>query len=704
MTATSDGPADAPRGRAASSPVVVALLGNPNTGKSTLFTALAGVPTRIGNYPGVTVEEKVGRFTHRGRTIDLVDLPGTYSLVPTSPDEQVAVDVLHGRQADVPRPDCVVVVADATNLERNCYLATQAIALGLPVVIALSLVDLAEEKGIAIDAAELSRRLCCPVIRVVAPKREGIAALGDAIVAALDVPPRRPQGFEAHLARVAERPDPAAREAIARYAWIEELLTGVVQRRPPARRPLAERIDDVLTHRVWGTLVFAATMLAMFSSIFWLATPLMDGISAAVDAVAAFVAGLLPPGAIRSLVVDGVLAGVGGVVVFVPQIALLFLFVALLEGCGYLSRAAYLMDRLLCGVGLGGRSFIPLLSSFACAIPGIMAARTIENPRDRLLTILVAPLMSCSARLPVYLLLCGAFVPDVPVGIPWLRLPALVLAGMYAVGVMTAAAVALALSRTSFFRGPTQSFVLELPGWRWPRWQVVLERVREAVWSFLQNAGTLIVAVSIVIWALASYPRNEAAIDADVAAHRTALEARLAGLPAGDPDRPEVDAELASLDEPEGLEAARRGAAQRQSLLGRLGRLVEPVVRPLGWDWRLGCAAIASFPAREVVLGTLGVIYNLGDVDPGAAEGSSALVRRLRAATWDGTSRKVFTLPVALSIMVFFALCAQCASTLVVIGRETASWFWPTFTFAYMTALAWLGAFATYQIGTLLGW
>jgi len=714
MTAPPDGPDarsfrpapdDAARGGTpAGRPVVVALLGNPNTGKSTLFTALAGVPTRIGNYPGVTVEEKIGRFAHRGRTIDLVDLPGTYSLVATSPDEQVAVDVLHGRQADVPRPDCVVVVVDATNLERNCYLATQALDLGLPTVIALSLADLAAEKGISVDVAELSRRLCCPVIPVVAPRREGIAALGDAIVAALDAPPLRPSGFAEHLARAAHRPDPAAREAIARYAWIEELLAGVVHRRPPARRPLAERIDDVLTHRIWGTLVFAATMLAMFSSIFWLATPLMDAISSAVDAVAAFVEGLLPPGAIRSLVVDGVLAGVGGVVVFVPQIALLFLFVALLEGCGYLSRAAYLMDRLLCGVGLGGRSFIPLLSSFACAIPGIMAARTIENPRDRLLTILVAPLMSCSARLPVYLLLCGAFVPDVPVGVSWLRLPALVLAGMYAVGVATAAAVALVLSRTRFFRGPTQSFVLELPGWRWPRWQVVLERVREAVWSFLQNAGTLIVAVSIVIWALASYPRNEAAIDADVAAHRTALEARLAGLPADDSDRSEIGAELASLDEPEGLEAARRGAAQRQSLLGRMGRLVEPLVRPLGWDWRLGCAAIASFPAREVVLGTLGVIYNLGDVDTGAEEGSSALVRRLRAATWDGTSRKVFTLPVALSIMVFFALCAQCASTLVVIGRETASWFWPTFTFVYMTALAWLAAFATYQIGTALGW
>lgn len=682
--------------------IVVALVGNPNTGKSTLFSALAGIPTRIGNYPGVTVEEKLGRFTHRGQTIELIDLPGTYSLVPKSPDEQVAVDVLRGRLPGVPTPDCVVVVADATNLERNLYLATQALDLGLPTVIALTLSDVATEKGITIDATELGRRLGCPVIRVVAPKRTGIEALGDAVLAVMKSPTVPPQGLGTHLTAVEANHEPAAREAIARYAWIEELLSGVVQRQPPSRRPLGERIDDLLTHRVWGTLVFVATMLTMFSSIFWLATPLMDGISAGMDAVNGWVEGLLPEGAIRSLVVDGVLAGVGGVVVFVPQIAMLFLFVAILEGCGYLSRAAFLMDRLLCGVGLGGKSFIPLLSSFACAIPGIMAARTIENPRDRLLTILVAPLMSCSARLPVYLLLCGAFVPNVAVGVSWLRLPAVVLAGMYAVGVVTAALVALVLSRT-IFRGPPQPFVMELPGWRWPRSEVVLERVREAVWSFLQNAGTLIVAVSIVIWALASYPHSEPAIDAEVANHRTMLTTRLAGLPADDPDRADVAEELASLDTDTGLAAARRGAAQRHSALGSIGRLVEPLVKPLGWDWRLGCAAIASFPAREVVLGTLAVIYNLGDIDPGEEEGGTALVRRLRAATWDGTNRKVFTLPVALSIMVFFALCAQCASTLVVIGRETNSWLWPVVTFTYMTVLAWLAAFATYQIGTLLG-
>jgi ferrous iron transport protein B len=647
--------------------LTVALLGNPNTGKSTLFSALAGIPTRIGNYPGVTVEEKVGRFTHRGTTIDLVDLPGTYSFTPQSPDEQVAIDVLCGRVADMPAPDCVVVAVDATNLERNLYLASQALELGLPTVIALTLSDVAATKGITIDDTALAARLGCPVVRVVAPTGEGTAALADRIIAAPgSVPPRRPD-LAPHLAAIDGTRPQAAREAIARYAWIDRAVDGIVVRQAPARRPLDERIDALLTHRVWGTLVFVAVMLALFTSIFQLAAPLMDLISAGMDAVSAWAESVLPEGAIRSLVVDGILAGVGGVVVFVPQIALLFLFIAILEGCGYLSRAAFLMDRLLVWAGLSGKSFIPLLSSFACAIPGIMAARTIENRRDRLLTILVAPLMSCSARLPVYLLLCGAFIPDVAVGVSWLRLPAVVLAAMYAVGVIVAALVACVLSRT-VFRGPPQPFVMELPGWRWPQPAVVAERVREAAWSFLKNAGTLILAMSVVIWALGSYPKPVIPLGADWS---------------------ETDV---------------RGEALRQSFLGRAGRLIEPVVRPLGWDWRLGCAAVASFPAREVVLGTLGVIYNLGDVDPGEEEGATALVRRLRAATWDGTDRKVFTVPVALSLMVFFALCAQCASTLVIIGKETGSWVWPVVTFTYMTALAWLAAFATYQLGTSFGW
>ncbi|NDC53437.1 MAG: ferrous iron transporter B [Planctomycetia bacterium] len=620
-------------------PLTVVLVGNPNTGKSTLFTALAGIPTRIGNYPGVTVEEKVGRFVHRRRAVDLVDLPGTYSLAAQSPDEAVAVDVLRGRMPGVAPPDCVVVVADATNLSRNLFLASQALELGLPTVVALSLVDVAAERGITVDASALARRLGCPVVPVVAPTGSGIATLRDEILAAPAGPRPPAPDLAAHLAAIdAARPAPA-RQAIARYAWIDDVVAEAVTRSRPARRPLADTIDGVLTHRVWGTLVFALVMLALFASIFRLAAPLMDLLSAGVDSVAVGVGGLLPPGALRSLFVDGVLAGVGGVVVFVPQIALLFLFIALLEGCGYLSRAAFLMDRLLVGAGLSGKSFIPLLSSFACAIPGIMATRTIENRRDRLLTILVAPLMSCSARLPVYLLLCGAFVPDVAVGFSWLRLPALVLVALYALGVAVAAAVAGVLSRT-LFRGPPQPFVMELPGWRWPQAAVVLERVREAAWSFLKNAGTLILAMSIVIWALGSYPKPVL------------------------PDGPELSA------------AERQGEALRQSFL------------------------------RARALGAEGEEHHdrQGDVDPAEEEGATMLVRRLKAATWDGTDRKVFSLSVALSIMVFFALCAQCASTLVIIGKETGSWVWPVVTFAYMTVLAWLGAFAVYQLGTALGW
>lgn len=680
-------------------PLTVVLLGNPNTGKSTLFTALAGIPTRVGNYPGVTVEEKIGQFNHQGQVIQLIDLPGTYSLSPKSPDEIVAVNVLCGKMPGVPVPDCVVVVADATNLERNLYLSSQILELGLPTVVALSLCDVADEKGIAIDVPLLAARLGCPVVRVVAPQREGIGTLCDCVLAAPARLPAKPSGLNADLAAISAGHSQPAREAMARYAWIERTLDGVVRKTGAATESFDAHIDAFLTHRIWGTLIFVATMLLVFTSIFWLATPLMDLIAAGMDAVTLLAESILPAGALRSLLINGVLAGVGGVVIFIPQIAMLFFFVALLEGCGYLSRAAFLMDRLLVGVGLSGKSFIPLLSSFACAIPGIMAARTIENPRDRLLTILVAPLMSCSARLPVYLLLCGAFVPNVSVGLPWLRLPALVLTAMYAVGVIVAALVSLFLTRT-VFRGPPQPFVMELPGWRWPRAAVVAERVREASVSFLKNAGTLIVAVSIVVWALVSYPHNEQAIEKEVTVVREGLQSRLATLVASDPDRGTINAELAALETVDGLEAARLGAAQRQSFLGYAGRCIEPIVRPLGWDWRIGCAVLASFPAREVVLGTLGVIYNLGPIDTGAEEGSTALVRRLRAARWDGTDQKVYTLPVALSIMVFFALCAQCASTLVVIGKETGSWLWPVVAFLYMTALAWLGAFATYQIGT----
>jgi len=649
--------------------LTVALLGNPNTGKSTLFSAIAGIPTRIGNYPGVTVEEKVGTFLHRGHTIELIDLPGAYSLNPKSPDEQVAVDVLCGNINSVAQPDCIVVVVDATNLSRNLYLVSQALAVGRPVLVALTLCDVAESKGIHIDRKKLSEFLGCPVLRLVAPRRDGVDQLADALIESRDWSGQVvPKALNAYLSKGAESDRPvAAADAIARYSWIDDITKDVLSFSTKHSRSLGERIDAVLTHRILGTVVFGMTMLSIFSSIFWLATPLMDLVSGGVELLAGWAELVMPDGILQSLVVNGIIAGVGGVVIFLPQIAILFLFVAVLEGCGYLARAAFLMDRLLVGVGLSGKSFIPLLSSFACAIPGIMAARTIENKRDRLLTILVAPLMSCSARLPVYLLLCSAFVPNVAVGNTWFRLPAVVLASMYLIGIFVAAIVAFVLSRT-IFRGPPQPFVLELPSWRWPQPAVVGERVREAAVSFLKNAGTLILAVSIVVWALGSFPK------------------------------PIIQAGVNPVS------AEQQGEALRQSFLGQAGRFIEPVVKPLGWDWRIGCAAVASFPAREVVLGVLGVIYNLGDVDPGEEEGAGMLIRQLRSATWDGTDRKVFTLPVALSIMVFFALCAQCASTLVIIGKETASWVWPLVSFTYMTALAWIGAFCVFQLGTTLGW
>jgi ferrous iron transport protein B len=482
-------------------------------------------------------------------------------------------------------------------------------------------------------------------------------------------------------------PTPAV-EAIARYGWIARALEGV-SRRPDDHQPTTtDRIDAVLTHKIWGTLIFVATMAVLFSSIFTYAQPLMDAIGGGVEAVGGVVESHMAEGALRSLVVDGVIGGVGAVVVFLPQILILFLFIAILEDCGYMARAAFLMDRLMAGVGLSGKSFIPLLSSFACAVPGIMATRVIENRRDRIATILIAPLMSCSARLPVYVILIGAFVPATRYLGGLVGLQGLVLLSMYAIGVLVAICVAWVLKK-SVLRGATPPFVLELPSYKMPSIRNVLWRMAERGWAFLARAGTVIFAVTIVVWALGYYPRSEARVAADIAAQRVAVSN----------DAKALDA----FDRPEHLEYLADSLHQRYSFLGRAGQWIEPVVRPLGWDWRIGCAAIASFPAREVVMGVLGVIYQLGpDVDVGDESGQNQLQAQLRAARWDDTGKPVYNLPVALSIMVFFALCAQCAATLAVIRRETNSWRWPVFTFVYMTVLAYIGAFLTYQIGMRL--
>ncbi len=732
----------------------IAMVGNPNTGKSTLFNALSGMRQRVGNYPGVTVETKTGRLVLDGHQVQLVDLPGTYSLAPQSPDEMVAIDVLLGCRGSQP-PDMVVVIVDASNLERNLYLVSQVLELRRPTILALNMIDVARAGGVQLDVPRLERQLGIPVVPIQANRRRGLDLLRSRIAELSAAHPSSQEAAETPgppsvfsdlfceeidqlELLLAERPLPrylverllldcggylehallagrsadvhdglaAARrrlaaagqpvpgvEAEARYGWVDRVLQGVVSRPAARRRTWSDRIDTLLTHKLWGTLTFVLLMLVVFQSVFRWAEPLMGWTEAGVGVVAQLAGNALAAGALRSLIVDGLIAGVGSVLVFLPQIFILFLFIALLEDCGYMARAAYLMDKLMVRVGLSGKSFIPLLSSFACAIPGIMATRVIENRRDRLTTILVAPLMSCSARLPVYTLLIAAFVPPSEYLGGLVTLPGITLLAMYTLGIAVAVAMALLLKRT-LLKGETPPFVMELPSYKWPSLRVVLYRMGERGWAFVRRAGTLIVAVAIVVWAAAYYPHNPAQVDPALTSRLAQLDASLAAATGGESDQ------VARWEEERAaLENERAGVLLRQSFLGRAGQAIEPVVQPLGWDWRIGCAALASFPAREIVVSTLGVIYNLGaETD----EASGALKDQLRAATWPDSGRPVFNLPVALSIMVFFALCAQCAATLVVIRRETGSWGWPVLTFVYMTVLAYIGALLTYQVGSWL--
>jgi len=743
----------------------VALIGNPNTGKSTLFGALSGVRQRVGNYPGVTVDQALGEVVHDGRRWTLVDLPGTYSLAPRSPDEMVTVDVLLGWRDGTPPPDVVVCVISAGNLNRNLYLLSQALELGRPVVVALTMGDLAEADGVTVDVERLSRQLGLPVIPVQAKRGEGLEALKNAVEeAGLRPPPAIespfPEPFRREVDHLAETLttvlssdgegeedsegsavprylverlllDAGARvegqlrldeadlgplreqvrlarerlaeagarvpdvETIARYGWVGRVLEGVVETAEHGGSRVSDRLDSVLTHKFWGSLVLAAVMLMMFSAVFsWAEIP-MGWIDSGIGALAGAIESAVPEGALQSLLADGIVGGVGAVVIFLPQILILFIILTALEECGYLARAAYLMDKLMVHVGLSGKSFIPLLSSFACAIPGIMATRVIENKRDRLTTILIAPLMSCSARLPVYTLMIAAFIPARSYLGGLLQLQGLTMFAMYAVGVVVAAAVALLLKRT-LLQGETPVFVMELPAYQWPSPKTVLYRAFDRGFDFLKNAGTIIFAASIVMWAALYYPRMSSDELAPMLAQKQTYEQEAeTAREAGD------EALAGSLDESAAAVDDRiAGAQQRQSFLGRAGHLIEPAVRPLGWDWRIGSAVIAAFPAREVVLATLGVIFDVGsDVEEG--EGAQRLTTAIQSATWPDSNRPLFNIPVALSVMVFFALCAQCVSTLAVIGRETKTWIWPVVSFTYMTALAYIAAFLVYHAGML---
>jgi ferrous iron transport protein B len=771
----------APATAAPSGSLTVAVIGNPNTGKSTLFTALTGMHSRIGNYPGVTVEKKIGRFTHNHREVRLVDLPGTYSLSPRSLDEMVSVEVLLGRQPDVGRIDAVVCIVDASNLERNLYLVSQVLDLGLPTVLVLNMWDVAQSRGAAIDAGKLATRLGIPVVPCEAHRHKHIVDVKDAILTVADHPvvasPRVfPAEFyeaglqlqtqlktwgetdvpfyvtermlldvggqvEASLVKRFPNQLPgaltAARERLksngirvpsveakARYAWAREVLDGVLTVPPQRLTSTSDMIDRWLTHKVWGLAAFVLIMFAVFQSISTFAEPLMKRCETGQQWVGAAVGSLMPLGPFRSLIVDGVIAGVGGILVFLPQICFLFLFIALLEDCGYMARAAFLMDKLMTRVGLSGKSFVPLMSSFACAIPGIMATRTIENRRDRMVTILIAPLMSCSARAPVYVLMIAAFFPDIFWAGGWISLHGVMMFVMTFFGAVVAIPVAWIFKKT-LFKGETPPFVMELPSYKWPSPRIVLHRVYDRVKAFVVRAGTLIFATSILIWAASYFPgdhtveqrigqqieQNEMQLKRELTA-RSHLEKEAALLADGSENqtrRKESEAELAKLKtrlklltklvaEQNELLAIEQNALSEHlletSFLGRFGIAIEPAVKPLGWDWRIGVGVLASFPAREVIVSTLGTIYSLGKVD----EGDAGLQQALRESKWaDG--RAVYSIPVALSIMVFFALCAQCVSTLMVIRRETNSWGWPLFTFAYMTTLAYVAALITYQLG-----
>ena len=655
----------------------VALLGNPNVGKSTLFNALTGSTQRTGNYPGVTVDASVGEWKVGGEAVELLDLPGAYSLTPHSPDEALAIAALRGLKG-LPAPQALLAIVDASNPERNLYLLSQLLDLGLPTVVALNMGDVAASRGLAVDAAALSRNLGVRVVPVQANQRQGLDSLEAAMARCLEEGPR-PLGPGLPI----DGESAAAPDTIrSRYAWARRMLFDALTRPEAGQRTLSDRLDSLLTHRFWGGLAFLVLMTLVFQGMYAWAQPLMEGMEALVNWLGSAALAPLPAGALKDLLSGGVVAGVGAVLVFLPQIALLFVFIGILEDCGYMARTAFLMDKLFARIGLSGRSFIPLLSSYACAVPGILATRTIADRRERLVTMLIAPLMSCSARLPVYTLMIAAFIPATVVG-GFFRLQALVLLGMYLLGLGVAAPVAWVL-RKRLSREQAPFFLIELPSYKWPDWRVVLRRAASQCREFVVQAGSLILAVAILVWALGYFPRSPALAQA--------FEARRSAI---------IQGAMAPAYQGEALKALEREEASarlRQSLLGRAGHAVEPLFAPLGWDWRIGMAALASFPAREVVIATLATIFNASEADSHSNALRSTLASAKRE---DGTP--LFNAAVALSLMVFFALCAQCASTLAVIARESGHWGWAAFTFFYMTLLAWLGAWGAFHLARVMG-
>ena len=722
----------------------VLVVGNPNTGKSTLFNSLTGMSARVGNFAGTTVSCKVGQWRVGDADLTLVDLPGTYSLASRSPEERLAIDAVLGLRGQSP-PDALLVVGDAPRLLRSLYLLLQLLELDVPIVLGLNLMDEARAQGSVPDISALARDLGVPVIPMVARSGEGTEELGKAILDVLENP--KPPGWshtwpDALLAdaeevaaafpaawsdvvaghpgraraiamwmllsvdadqepmddvpiqvvrRIQDRAVNAGRDlagelVATRYAWLDarapQWLGNAVALE---RTPISDRIDRFLLHPLSGSLAFLFVMAFVFTALFAWADPAIGWIESVFGLIGGLVfnafgaAAVAAPGfagpleLLRDLMVEGVVGGVGAVLVFLPQIGLLFLFIAVLDDCGYLARAAHLMDRILKAAGLPGQAFVPLLSGYACAVPAIMATRTMPRFRDRLLTMMVLPLTSCSARLPVYTLLIAAIFPPTMFGLAVPVRP-LMLFVMYAFSTVVAVIAAIVLGRL-VVPGDATPALIELPPYRIPDPKTVFRAVFERCLDFVREAGRIILVATIVLWALLSFPRYEAA---DLLSPEIMAEAEATGV--------DVDALAAPL-------------ALERSFAGTLGKAMEPAIRPLGYDWKIGIGLVGAFAAREVFVSTMGLVYGIGD---DADEQSVALRDRIRAETHsDGT--KVYTPLVGLSIMVFFALAMQCLSTLAVLKKETDGWKWPTFVFVYMTALAWVAAFLVYQGGRLLG-
>ena len=612
----------------------IALVGNPNSGKTALFNALTGSRQKVANYPGVTVERKEGMIhTPADRRVMVVDLPGTYSLRARSPDEEVTRDVVLGRLAGETTPDVLVCVADATNLRLVLRLALELKAVGKPIILALNMYDIAERRGLAIDLPRLAAELGMPVVTTVAVRKRGLTELleqVDELLPQVRAPAAQPEWRA-----------PSSTEIRAAHREAERILKVCVL--PPARPDTwTGRLDGVLLHPVSGVLILLAVLFLMFQAVFSWATPLMDLVDHGFAALGALATQVLPAGVLRSLVVDGIISGVGSVLVFLPQIMILFFLIILLEDFGYMARAAFLMDRIMGAVGLHGRSFIPLLSSFACAIPGIMSARVIDNKRDRLTTIMVAPLMTCSARIPIYTLVISAFIPRRTL---WgvVNEQGLVMFGLYAAGIVSALLVA-ALLRGVFWRGATEPFIVELPTYKVPNAANVIQGVLQRAKAFLKRAGTTIFGIMIVIWFLSTIP----------------------GPPPG-----------------------ATGPAIDYSFAGMIGQALQPVMAPVGFNWQITVALIPAFAAREVVVAVLGTVYALGSGGAGAGMLAGALAHQ-------------WSLPTALSVLAWFVFAPQCISTLSVVRRETNTWRWPLVMVAYMTTLAYLASFATYQLASLV--